>query len=215
MIKKHPKADLRSSHTILIQFGIICSLLCFIAATNMEIKSERKIIDRDLCCEPDFDPIDLPDQIPLDTPPPPIKPSVFTELPPDSPIEPDPIEFGAIDFDDPIPMPIDPDLKPKREDFTFMPEFMPEMKGGISKLYSEIKYPKQARAADIEGKVFVRFIVNEKGEVENPEIIRGIGGGCDEEVLRAIKLMSFTPGIQNGRFVKVKMNQLVTFKLRN
>ncbi len=92
---------------------------------------------------------------------------------------------------------------------------MPKMKGGVSKLYSEINYPKQAREARIEGRVIVQYIVNQKGGVENPKIIRGIGGGCDEEVLRAIKLMNFTPGIQNGRFVKVKISQMITFRLQN
>lgn len=213
MIKKNPKADLRSSHTILVQFGIICSLLCFIAATNLEIKS--KPVDKKGPIEKiDFKPIDLPNIIPPDTPPPPMKPSVFTELPPDSPIEPDDIEFGPIDFDDPVPI-----IRKKKKEIIEEPvlfaEFMPKLKGGLEKLYSEIKYPKKAREARIEGRVIVEYLVNKKGEVENPKIIRGIGGGCDEEVLRVIKLMSFTPGIQNGRFVNVRMSQHVTFKLQN
>lgn len=213
MIKKNPNVDLRSSHTILIQLGIICSLLFFIVATNLEIKTTPNI-GYDIPDDPEFNPIDLPVTIPPDAPPPPIKPSVFTELPTDSPIEPDPIEFGAIDFNDPIPMPKKPGVEPK-EDFIIIAEFMPKMKGGTSTLYSEIRYPKRAREVRIEGRVIVEYIVNEKGEVEDPKIIRGIGGGCDEEVLRAIKLMKFTPGIQNGRFVKVKISQPVTFKLQN
>ncbi|MEQ9307843.1 MAG: energy transducer TonB [Balneolaceae bacterium] len=213
MIKKNPNVDLRSSHTILIQLGIICSLLFFIVATNLEIKTTPNI-GYDIPDDPEFNPIDHPVTIPPDTPPPPIKPSVFTELPPDSPIEPDHIEFGAIDFNDPIPYPKKPGVEPK-EDFIIIAEFMPKMIGGTSTLYSEIKYPKRAREVRIEGRVIVEYIVNEKGEVEDPKIIRGIGGGCDEEVLRAIKLMKFTPGIQNGRFVKVKISQPVTFKLQN
>ena len=53
------------------------------------------------------------------------------------------------------------------------------------------------------------------GEVENPQIIRGIGGGCDEEVLRVIKKMKFSPSIQNGIVVKVKIYQSVRFQLKN
>lgn len=214
MIKKSPKADLRSKHPIYVQLGVICSLLFMIAATNMNFESKPKDTFE---LPPDIDVvvIDIPPIIPPDTPPPPMKPTVFNEIPNNDPLEPDPIDFGPIDFDDPIPIPVDPDLEPDVDEFIFAPEFMPEMKGGISKLYSEIIYPTQAKRVGIEGKVIVQFIVNKNGDVENPEILRGIGGGCDEEVLRAIKLMKFTPGIQNGNFVKVKMSQPVIFKLQN
>ena len=84
------------------------------------------------------------------------------------------------------------------------------MTGGLKKFYSEI-----ARKTGIDGIVIVQFIVNKMGEVESPQIIRGIGGGCDEEVLRVIKKMKFSPGIQNGILVNVKMSQSVRFQLKN
>lgn len=89
------------------------------------------------------------------------------------------------------------------------------MKGGLKKLYSEITYPEKARAAGIEGRVYIEFIVDKNGKVAEPTLLRGIGGGCDEEVLKAIKLMEFTPGVQNGNLVKVRMSQVVVFKLNN
>ncbi|MBO6523439.1 MAG: energy transducer TonB [Balneolaceae bacterium] len=211
MIKKSPKADLRSKHTLFIEVGIICSLLFMIAATNIDF--EPKVIDiSDIIPEPDFTPLILPPILPPDTPPPPIKPSVFNVLPQDSPIEPDPIDFGPTEFGDAIPLP-PPPIKLDNK-FELLPEIMPEMKGGIAKLYSEIIYPKEAISVGIEGKVIVQFVVNKKGEIENPVILRGIGGGCDEEVMRVIKLMNFTPGIQNGNFVDVKMTQTVIFRLQ-
>lgn len=211
MIKKNPRADLRSSYPITFQFGIICSLLFFIAATNIEIVTTnddtlpgpRKIEDTHI--------VEIPPNIPQKKPAP-HKPTVFNVLPIDSPIEPGNIEFGPLDFGSPLPPP--PEKLPEKEIVEFV-EIMPEMKGGVSKLYSEINYPKRARELDIEGRVIIQYVVNENGEVENPRIIRGIGFGCDEEVLKAIKLMKFTPGIQNGRFVKVKLSQVVMFKLRN
>ena len=211
MIKKNPKADLRSKHTIFVQLGIICSLLFMIAATNMNIKSQVDSTPEPIP-EPDIDLIDIPPIIPRDTPPPPMRPSVFNPIPNDNPIEPDPVDFDPIEFDGPItgPPPIIQD-----DTFELLPEVMPTMKGGLEKLYREIEYPKQAMQIGIEGRVVVQFIVNKKGEVEEPVILRGIGGGCDEEVLRVIKLMKFTPGIQNGNFVKVKMAQTITFKLQN
>tara|TARA_R110000868_G_scaffold368227_2_gene631250 strand:+ start:23053 stop:23691 length:639 start_codon:yes stop_codon:yes gene_type:complete len=212
MIKKNPKADLCSYYTVLFQFGIICSLLFMIAATRMNFE-EKIITDDNQKIEPDFKPIILPPILPPDTPPAPLRPTVFNIIPPENPMEPDIIDFGPIKFDESIPLPpLTPPVEPAIRSIV---EVMPIMKGGNGKLYSEIKYPKQAQDINVEGRVVVQYIVNEKGNVENPEIIRGIGGGCDEEVLRAIKLMSFTPGIQNGRFVKVKIKQIVTFKLQN
>lgn len=212
MIKKNPKADLRSKHTIFVQLGIICSLLFMIAATNMNIES-KGVPTSDPLPEPDIIIVDIPPVIPPDIPPPPMKPSVFNVLPQDSPIEPDPIEFVEFMISDSLPLPPKPIVR-TQEDIILTAEFMPEMKGGIDKLYNLINYPKDALNVGIEGRVVVQFIVNKKGEVEEPVILRGIGGGCDEEVLRVIKLMKFTPGIQNGNFVKVKMAQAVTFKLQ-
>lgn len=94
-------------------------------------------------------------------------------------------------------------------------EVMPIMIGGLKALYAELEYPKIAKRAAIEGKVIVQFTVNTLGEVEQPEILRGIGGGCNEEVLRVIKKMRFSPGIQNDRAVKVRMTQTVVFRLTN
>jgi protein TonB len=185
-----------------------------IAATNMNIES-KVTIDQRIVIEPDFEPIEIPPPIPPKKPAP-HKPSVLNVIPDDDLIEPDPIAFTDFDnaYGDSIALPPGQTTIPE-EDIRIFAEFMPEMKGGITKLYSEITYPKQAKIAGIQGKVTVQFLVNKKGEVENPRILRGIGGGCDEEVLRAIKLMKFSPGIQNGDFVRVKMTQPVIFKLQN
>ena len=85
----------------------------------------------------------------------------------------------------------------------------------MQKFYSQLKYPEVAQKAGIEGLVTVSFIVNKEGEVSNIEILRGIGGGCDEEVIRVLKLTKFSAAIQNGRFVPVKMTQNIRFNLQN
>ena len=84
------------------------------------------------------------------------------------------------------------------------PEIMPEYPGGTQALYSflakNIKYPKTAKKKKIEGTVYVKFIVDEDGDVINPVVIKGIGGGCDEEVIRVVNLMpKWTPGEQFGK----------------
>jgi len=56
-------------------------------------------------------------------------------------------------------------------------------------------------------------VVDEKGNVVNPKIVRGIGGGCDEEALRVIKQAEFRPGTQRGRPVKVQYTLPINFQL--
>jgi len=102
----------------------------------------------------------------------------------------------------------------KEEQVFVVVENQPKLKGGLAALQSKIKYPDMARKAGIEGRVYVQFIVDKQGNVVNPHVIRGIGGGCDKEALRVIKKAKFTPGMQRGRPVKVKMSLPIVFKLQ-
>tara|TARA_R100001143_G_scaffold63581_1_gene72399 strand:+ start:2729 stop:4672 length:1944 start_codon:yes stop_codon:yes gene_type:complete len=101
----------------------------------------------------------------------------------------------------------------EEKDFFVVVEKMPELIGGLESLASQIQYPEMARRAGIEGRVFVQFIVNEEGEVEHPRIIRGIGGGADEEALRVVRQAKFTPGVQRGKPVRVQYALPFNFKL--
>jgi TonB family protein len=98
------------------------------------------------------------------------------------------------------------------EVFTVVEE-NPTLIGGLELLQRNVRYPEIARRAGIEGRVFIKFIVNEKGEVENPIVTRGIGGGCDEAALEALKQARFIAGKQNGRPIRVQYSLPVTFKL--
>lgn len=55
----------------------------------------------------------------------------------------------------------------------------------------ELRYPKEALAAKVEGRVSVQYTVDYKGKVTEVHLISGIGHGCDEEALRIVKLMQF------------------------
>ena len=82
-----------------------------------------------------------------------------------------------------------------------MPDFAGDMGAYISK---HLRYPDAARSAGIEGQVMIEFVVNEDGSVSNARVVRGIGGGCDEEALRMVNSMpKWKPGKQNGVAVKV------------
>lgn len=98
-------------------------------------------------------------------------------------------------------------------------EIMPEFKGGQKALEAfltaNIKYPEQAASNQICGTVYVTFLINEKGQISNIKVLRGIGGGCDEEAVRVVKLTSgkWNPGKQKGKPVSVQFNLPVQFKL--
>ena len=90
----------------------------------------------------------------------------------------------------------------------------------ITFIYNNLKYPKLAEESGVEGTAVVNFIVSKEGTVRNPKIVRSIGGGTDEEILRVVNLMNtlpekWTPGKQKGKTVSVEFNLPVKFKLDN
>lgn len=67
-------------------------------------------------------------------------------------------------------------------------------------LGQELEYPEEARDAGIQGTVVVRFLVDEQGALRRPEIVRGVGGGCSDEVLRVTgKMPAWIPGQMDGK----------------
>lgn len=152
----------------------------------------------------------------IETPPPPPRPPVPVEVPNDEILEDDIVELDLeFDLGDELALPPPPPPKEEEEQFFIVVENMPQLIGGLGKLQSQVTYPEMARRAGIEGRVTIQFIVNERGQVENPRVIRGIGGGCDEEALKAVSKARFTPGLQRGRPVKVQYSLPIVFRLQN
>jgi protein TonB len=95
---------------------------------------------------------------------------------------------------------------------------MPEYPGGQPAMYDyllkAIKYPDEARKKGITGTVYVNFVVEEDGTISTVKILRGIGGGCDEESIRVVKSMpKWLPGTQNGKKVAVIFNLPIRYAL--
>lgn len=77
-----------------------------------------------------------------------------------------------------------------------------------------IKYPEEAKKNGIQGTVFVSFVVEPDGSITNAQVLRGIGGGCDEEAIRVIENMpKWNPGKTRGKNVSVKFNLPIKFSL--
>ncbi len=99
-------------------------------------------------------------------------------------------------------------------------EEMPSFPGGDKALMrflsDNLRYPSLALESRIQGLVVVQFIIDEQGKISAPTILRGIGGGCDEEAIRVINLMpAWKPGKQRNRPVKVRYNLPVRFQLKS
>jgi len=104
------------------------------------------------------------------------------------------------------------------EIFGCIQETIPSFRGGERMLFeflgNNLVYPKEAKEAGVEGKVFVEFYIERDGTVCDAKVLRGIGYGCDEEALRVIGLMpKWSPGMQRGKAVRVRYTLPIVFKL--
>ena len=97
-----------------------------------------------------------------------------------------------------------------------MPEFPEGDKGFHQFIADNVKYPAEAKEKGISGRVIVNFIVEPDGSVSDIRVLRGIGGGCDEEAVRVVESMpKFKPGMQNGETVRVSYLIPINFKLED
>ena len=99
-----------------------------------------------------------------------------------------------------------------------LPDQYSEYPGGIGNLMKQIEnsiqYPEEARKKGVEGRVIVQFIVDEKGNVTQPHVLKSVEPSLDKEALRIIRLLpQWKPGTWKGKPVKVKYIVPVLFKL--
>ena len=214
--RKSPKADLKRSYTVYLEAGLIVALLFMITAVNVTIATEPpNVVQLDEQEIVELDEVVQTKQI--ETPPPPPRPPVPVEVPNDEIIEDEMIDLDSeLNLDDQMALPPPPpDDDGEEEDVFIVVEQMPELIGGQAGLQNNVSYPEMARRAGIEGRVTVQFIVNEQGQVENAQVVRGIGGGCNEEALKAVQQAQFKPGMQRGRPVRVQYSLSINFRLDN
>lgn len=108
-------------------------------------------------------------------------------------------------------------VKNGKQIFTTVEE-QPEFPGGMAALGKfigeNIHYPEQAAKNKVEGRVFVRFLVNTDGSIQDVQLLKGIGYGADAEAIRVVQAMpKWTPGKQKGQPVNVQYNLPINFQL--
>jgi periplasmic protein TonB len=116
----------------------------------------------------------------------------------------------------PPPPVIDPPRK--QEPYIWVQE-MPGYVGGdaarLKFMRDNLHYPQIARETGISGTVYIEFVVDENGGISQIKLQKGIGGGCDEEAIRVLKLMHWNPGRQEGKAVPVRFAIPIKFTLNN
>ena len=103
--------------------------------------------------------------------------------------------------------------EPQEDPYAAFAEVMPEPVGGLEAIITKIVYPEIAKKAGLSGKLYLLIYVDEKGKVDDVKIIKGLGGGCDEAAIKAVKESKFSPGKNSDVPVKVKLSLPITFKM--
>ena len=216
--RKNPEADLQKTYILRMQVGLILALtsLIILFRINLDFGDAPDFTERE---QDRLTTKDIPRTEHIETPPPPPRPPVPVEVPNDEIIEDDFFDLDSdLDLDAPMdlpPPPPPPDEEEEDDEVFQVVEDMPEPVGGIQAIYENLRYPDVARRAGIEGRVSVQFTVDVNGNVSDAQVLRGIGGGADEEAVNAIMNTQWTPGRQRGRPVPVRFVYTVQFRLSN
>jgi len=222
--KKNPKKDLNRQRTLFLQIGLVFALAVVFLAFEWKTyeKSESTLASSG--------PVQIDEEIVQITqqeqpPAPPKAPEVTTilEIVDDDVVVEDEINVDIEARADQavqsyVPVLTEDEPEPVAEEiFTFVEEY-PEFPGGDKALreyiLNNIKYPEVARTSGITGTVYVQFVVEKDGSISDVKVVRGIGGGCDEEAVRVVKSMPrWKPGKQKGQPVRVYFTLPIEFKL--
>ena len=223
--KKSPKANLENKKLMFIQIGMIISLLIAWLAFEHKSYDKREIdpnlLNREVVLDKEMVEITKQEEQkpqPVEVP----KQTTQLEIVQDD-VETEDLNINAeVEQNEVIEEYVAPEVVEEevveQEIFQIVEE-MPSFPGGEGKLLEyvakNIKYPQIARETGIQGRVFVGFVVEPDGSVSNVKILRGIGGGCDEEAMRVIKsLPKWKPGKQRGKDLRVSYQIPVMFKLQ-
>jgi protein TonB len=227
--RKNPRYELAQYKSLFFNIGLVISMLMVIAAFEWRFYDDQEIMN----VGPTSTEFDETFDVPFTEQPPPPPPKTLknvkiitidniAEIEEEININLDIEMTEDLAIEQVIAQVTESDISDVEEEDTeeifVIVEDVPTPRGGMAAFYQHvndnIKYPRQAQAMNIEGKVFVQFVVGKNGELTDIRVIRGIGGGCDEEAIRVVKISpTWNAGKQRGRPVRVKMVLPITFKI--
>jgi protein TonB len=222
---KSSKADLEGKRFIFREIGIILVLALILLAFEMKSydKQEIDLISR-VADKTQEEMVEITLQEKTPPPPSPMQQTtvieiVKNEMEIEQEIEIDVEADQTTVVEEYIPIaPMEEEEAAEEEQVFVVVESMPSFPGGdearLAYLNENLKYPLMARESGIQGRVFLTFVVEKDGSITDARILRGIGGGCDEEALRVVKNMpKWIPGKQRNVPVRVQFNLPISFIL--
>lgn len=221
--KKTEKADLTKKSTLFFSVGLTITMAIIVMAFEYKTYDDTSVKDLTGKVENMEEILDVP---PTEQPPPPapiIQQPQIIEVPNEEEIKEEiKVEFDAEITEDTkveaITIVEVEEPKENPDEVFLVVEETAAPQGGMQAFYEfvakKLKYPAQARRMNIEGKVFVEFVVNRDGSIVDVKAIKGIGAGCDEEAVRVIQSApAWKPGKQRGKPVRQRMVLPITFRL--
>lgn len=219
--KKNPEVDLEKRKSSFMWMGLLFALAIVLVAFEWKVFDKVDTGPAELnldLIEEEIIPQSI--QKPPPPPPPPAPTTVIEIVDDEEEIE-EELEIEDLEVEEDTEIEIIEDVQEEvveEEVFTIVEE-MPSFPGGEAKLFEylgkNIKYPQIAKEAGISGVVYVNFVVGSNGNITDVKVLRGIGGGCDEEAVRVVKNMpKWKPGKQRGKPVKVSYNLPIRFSLK-
>lgn len=125
-----------------------------------------------------------------------------------------------LDYDDKYVPPLDAyrgtrqtELEKKWDMFICKEDVCPKPPGGMDDILANLVYPEHAKLYGLEGQVTVIAVVDEQGEVVDVRVTKGLGLGCDEAAIAAVKATKFMPGGNDDQAVQCEVIFNVEFKL--
>lgn len=226
--KKTERANLEKRRGLYLEIGLVVVLVAALVAFNVKSYDQEaiEVEQRTAADEAEEMVINTVEETPP-PPPEPEVPEVSTEVniidnDAESENELTTEMFQELEKQENIeitPVTVEEEEEEKEDEIFQVVEQDPEFPGGIEALYkfiqSNLKYPQLARDNNIEGRVFVQFVVEKDGSVSNVKAARDIGGGCGAEAVRVVKSMpKWAPGKQRGKAVRAAYTLPVVFKLQ-
>jgi len=221
--RKTEKADLENKRGLFLQIGLVVTLAVVLAAfewktydRQIEIGDGRTaLIDEEIAMITEHTP-------PPPPPPPPLEITTELQIVDDDMVVEEILIDADIRQDEVLVAFTAPDIVDEEEADEHIifqvVEDQPGFPGGeearMRFLSNNIRYPAIARESGIQGTVFITFVVERDGSITDVQVVRGIGGGCDEEAVRVVRMMPrWTPGKQRGRPVRVQFMMPIRFTL--
>lgn len=225
-IKKTPKADLENKKLVFTEIGLAVVLGVVLAAfewSTADVKIDTSSMVEDVKVDEEIIPITRQEEVKPPPPPPPPKMSDVLNIVEDDVELDDELELQDTEADENTTYDYQQEVavveeEEETQEVFFIVEEMPTFPGGDDALRKfiaqSVKYPVIAQENGIQGRVFVSFVVNSKGEVTNVKVARPFDPNLDKEAVRVVQSMpKWAPGKQRGKPVKVSYTVPINFVL--